>query len=238
MRLDLYIAEKCVLSRTRAQNLIKTGGVLLGGKPMDKPSQEVAEGAEITIVDTLKYASIGGLKLENALRTFGIDPKGRTAIDIGAANGGFTDCLLQMGASEVCAVDLNVAFPPSLSEDSRVRIYDGVNVKNLPEIFRGRRFDLVTADLSFISLCGLFPIFSSLLSENGSMILLFKPQFEVGKKHLPKSGIVRDEKAIRTAFSAFCDAAAQAGLTFVGECPVPPVFPDKNKERTVCFCLK
>ena len=238
MRLDQLVAERFGLTRTRAQNLIKTGGVSLFGAVAGKPSTEVAADAEITIRDTLKYASLGGLKLENALRTFHLDVSGWSALDLGAANGGFTDCLLQAGVAEVVAVDLRIAFPESLAKDSRVTMLDGVNIKNIDTLLQDRLFDLIVVDLSFISLCGLFPMMASFLRENGVLIALFKPQFEVGKKALPKSGVVRDVKVIEKAFTSFCAAATCAGLSYAGDCPVPAVFPDKNPERTVCFRLK
>ena len=238
MRLDVLLSEKFKVSRTRAQNLIKTGGVTIDGVRADKPAAEVEESALIEVSDTLKYASVGGLKLENALNTFSISVAGKKCLDVGAANGGFTDCLLKKGASSVTAVDLHIAFPNHLLSDPRVALLDGVNVKDLHSVLNGEQFELVTVDLSFISLCGLFPILASFLTPNGIMIALFKPQFEVGKKSLPKSGVVRDKKAIEKALNAYLDAASAAGLFSLGHCPVPPVFPDKNLERTVIFRLK
>lgn len=235
MRLDTFLAEREGISRTRAQNLIKTGGVTVGGIAVDKPSFEVGEGAKIAVTDTLKYASLGGLKLENAIQTFSVSIKDKKCIDVGAANGGFTDCLLRMGAREVCAVDLTIAFPEQLSHDPRVRVFDGVNVKDLPEVFSNEHFDFLCVDLSFISLCPLFPLLSSLITETGVMIALFKPQFEVGKAALPKSGVVKDRKVLQKAFDRFLLQAELAGLKMLGECDVPAVFPDKNRERTVLF---
>ena len=235
MRIDAFLSEREQISRTRAQNLIKTGGVSVDGVAIDKPSLEVSGREQITVVDTLKYASLGGLKLENALLTLGVSVEEQKCIDIGAANGGFTDCLLKKGAKAVCAVDLNVAFPEELRHDPRIRIYAGVNVKDLLSVLGEERFDFIGVDLSFISLCPLFPIFSSLLEKNGKLVALFKPQFEVGRKALPKSGVVRDKKAIQKAFDRFLAFASESGLRTVGHCLVPAIFPDKNKEVTVLF---
>ena len=233
MRLDVLVSEREGISRTRAQNLIKTGGVTVDSNLVNKPSFDVNADVALTIRDTLKYASLGGIKLENALDVFDISVENSRCLDIGAANGGFTDCLLKRGAKEVFAVDLNVAFPPELLSDDRVRIYDKVNVKDLSAIFCDGDFDFLCADLSFISLTGLFSMFFPLLKKGGRMVVLFKPQFEVGKKSLPKSGVVRDGKTIEKTFSAFCESAKQAGFSIGGDCPIPQIFPDKNAERTV-----
>ena len=235
MRLDVLVSEREGISRTRAQNLIKTGGVRQGGILLDKPSLEVDPQSPFEIVDTLKYASLGGLKLENALLVSGRSVKGKTCLDIGAANGGFTDCLLRFGAAHVSAVDLTIAFPSALRADPRVTVYDGVNVKNLCDLFANHSFDFITVDLSFISLCGLFGSLVPLLKPNGELMTLFKPQFEVGRKYLPKSGVVRDQKVLDKTFLSFLAAAEAVGLHLVCQAPVPDLFPDKNKERTVFF---
>ena len=235
MRLDLLVSEKLGVSRTRAQNLVKTGGVKVGGAVVDKPAAEVDANADVELFDTLKYASLGGLKIENAIEKFKIDLAGKVCLDVGAANGGFTDCMLKNGAKEVSALDLTLAFPESLLADERVKAYDGANVKNVGAIFSAESFDFVSVDLSFISLCGLFGLFYPLLKKDGKLLALFKPQFEVGRKALPKSGIVRDKKAMGKAFSLVVSAAEDAGFKMVAECAVPEVFPNKNVERTVLF---
>ena len=237
MRLDVFLAERDNLSRTRAANLIKTGGVSVNGKRVDKPSAEISGEEKIEVVDTLKFASLGGVKLENALDSFRIDLKNKRCLDVGAANGGLTDCMLKRGAAKVTAVDLHVAFPDFLINDERVEIADGINAKDLSSVFAGRAFDFISVDLSFISLCCLFPVFRSLLSENGELICLFKPQFEVGRKELPKSGVVRDKKSIEKAFERVRIAAEESGFRFIADCAVPELFEDKNAERTVLFRL-
>ena len=235
MRLDLLVSEKFGVSRTRAQNLVKTGGVQVGGVVIDKPAAEVPPLADVALFDTLKYASLGGLKIENAIEKFKIDLSGKICLDVGAANGGFTDCMLKMGAKEVSALDLNVAFPEDLLRDERVKIYDGANAKNVGTMFQERSFDFVSVDLSFISLCGLFACFYPILKNDGMLLTLFKPQFEVGRKALPKSGVVRDKKAIEKAFSTVVESAEEAGFKMISQCAVPEVFPNKNVERTVLF---
>lgn len=235
MRLDLFVSEKLGVSRTRAQNLIKTGGVRVNGVVTDKPAAEIAGGEDVAIQDTLKYASLGGLKIENALEKFKVDLADKKCLDIGAANGGFTDCMLKKGASDVCAVDLTIAFPDALRQDPRLKCFDKTNVKDLDKFFERERFDFISVDLSFISLCGLFGLFYPLLKKDGLLLTLFKPQFEVGRKALPKSGVVHDKKAVEKAFSLVKDSAENVGFRFLESCPVPEVFPDKNSERTVLF---
>jgi len=235
VRLDMLVAEKVGISRTRAQNLIKTGGVSLDGVTLDKVSAEIDPGAEIIVVDTLKYASLGGLKLENALKACKISVRDKVCLDIGAANGGFTDCLLANGAKSVAALDVTISFPDRLLSDPRVSLFDGVNVKDVAKCFEAKTFDFISMDLSFISLCGVFGIIAPLLKKDGLLMALFKPQFEVGRKALPKSGVVRDGKAIEKAYRAFCTAAKEVGLTWIADTEVPAIFPEKNKERTVFF---
>ena len=235
MRLDLLVAEKAAVTRTRAQNLIKTGGVTLNGNTLNKPSFEIDPSAPILIADTLKYASLGGLKLENALLSCGISVAGKVCLDIGAANGGFTDCLVQSGAEKVSAVDVTIAFPPFLLNDPRVTIYDKINVKDIRKVFEEGSFDFVAIDLSFISLCPIFEIVAPLLKKGGVLMALFKPQFEVGREHLPKSGVVHDPKLSEKTFRKFCASAEAVGLKYLADAPVPALFPEKNKERTVFF---
>ena len=235
MRLDLLVSEKLGISRTRAQNVIKTGGVTMNGTTLDKPSADVDPTAILMITDTLKYASLGGVKMENAMDSFRLNAEGLVCLDVGAANGGFTDCLLRRGAKSVASLDLNIAFPHELRNDERVKLFDKTNVKSVGELFPEATFDLIAVDLSFISLTTLFSLFYPLLKDGGLLLVLFKPQFEVGRKFLPKSGIVHDKKAIENAFSRVVDSAQLAGFRLIGQCPVPDIFPEKNKERTVLF---
>lgn len=235
MRLDQYVAERLCCTRTRAANIVKTGGVTVNGKSARKAGQEVSERDSIEISDTVKFSSLGGVKLDNALKTFSVDLAGKECLDIGAANGGFTHCMLLNGAKSVSAVDITVAFPEELSADPRVRIYDGVNVKDIGSLLPESSFDLITVDLSFISLVGLFSVFYPLLKDGGDLIVLYKPQFEVGKKALPKSGVVHSEKESDKALARVIKSAEECGFHYVDACPIPEFFANKNKERTVLF---
>ena len=173
--------------------------------------------------------------MENALNHFHVNLDEKICLDIGAANGGFTDCMLRKGAKSVSSLDLNIAFSEELRSDPRVRVYDKTNVKSVGDIFESDSFGLISVDLSFISLEGLFPLFFPLIKEGGFLLVLFKPQFEVGRKYLPKSGVVHDKKAIERAFERIVSSAQNVGFHMVGYCPVPDFFPDKNKERTILF---
>ena len=238
MRLDLFVSQAQNCTRTRAANIIKMGGVTVNGRVVLKAGAEVSLQDEVLIRDLIKFASLGGVKLENALTTFSLDLKDAVCLDLGAANGGFTHCMLSRGAASVDAVDLTLAFDPALRDDPRVTMHDGVNVKEIANVFPEKRFDFVSVDLSFISLAPLFPLFYYLLKEGGELIALFKPQYEVGKKYLPKSGVVHDKKAMAAAFSHLKKSAEEAGFDFLGECDVPEYFSDKNKEKTVLFSKK
>lgn len=238
MRLDLFVSERQKCTRTRAANIIKMGGVSVNGKIALKAGAEVSSQDEVSIRDVVKFASLGGVKLENALAHFSLDLTGAQCLDLGAANGGFTHCMLSRGAASVDAVDLNLAFEAPLCDDPRITMHDGVNVKDVANVFPTKRFDFISADLSFISLRSLFPLFYDLLKEGGHLIVLFKPQYEVGKKYLPKSGVVHDKKAIAAVFSDLTKRAEDAGFVFIGACDVPDYFADKNKEKTVLFSKK
>ena len=217
-------------TRTRAANLIKLGGVFVNGKPVDKPAYDVAEGDLVTVSDIIEYASLGGLKLERALTHFSIDVKGR-AVDIGASNGGFTHCLLAHGASTVYAVDVGeCALPDFLLADSRVVPMPKLNARDLTPAMLGGQVDFGTVDVSFISVTYLLPVLFDALSPSGQAVVLVKPQFEVGKKALTKSGVVKDEKTRLRALETVKAEARRLGFTVVGDCTVPLLFEDKNVE--------
>ncbi|NIQ00830.1 MAG: TlyA family rRNA (cytidine-2'-O)-methyltransferase, partial [Nitrospinaceae bacterium] len=173
-----------VSSRERAQSLILAGQVRVNGEAADKPGRMVADDATIEVAgDPNPYVSRGGLKLEQALKAFGIDPAGWTAVDIGASTGGFTDCLLQHGAAKVYAVDVGYGqLDWKLQSDSRVVRLDRTNARQLKlEQVGGRPLDLAVIDVSFISLKRVLPAVFKILKTEGRWIALVKPQFEVGR---------------------------------------------------------
>ena len=235
MRLDQYVAEQFGCTRTRAANIVKTGGVTVNGSATMKAGREVSDQDRVEISDTVKFSSLGGIKLENALRQFSVNLSDKDCLDVGAANGGFTHCMLTCGAKSVSAVDVSIAFSEGLLKDPRVTAYDGVNVKDIASLFPAESFDFIAVDLSFISLVGLLPLFYPLLRRGGALVVLFKPQYEVGKSALPKSGIVHSEKASDKALERVIKSAQECGFIYGDRCAVPELFAKKNKEKTVLF---
>ena len=236
MRLDVYLAETGkARSRARAKELIDGGCVTVDGRVVTKPSYDLGDAEhEIIVLDELAYVSRGGLKLEAALKCFGMDVFGKRALDIGASTGGFTDCLLQFGASSVCAVDAGQGqLAPKLINDARVRSFERMNARELTSDDMGGRFDLIVMDVSFISATYILPRFSELLEPAGEAVVLIKPQFEVGRAFLGKGGVVRDPAAHRAAIDRVFDAARTAGQTPIGLIPSPIEGGDGNREFLV-----
>ncbi len=196
-RLDTYLVETGLAeSRHKAQALILAGQVLLNERPADKPGQPVPPGAVVRLRgETLRYVGRGGLKLEAALREFGVEVSDAVCLDVGASTGGFTDCLLQHGARRVYAVDVGrnqLAW--KLRCEPRVILREGVNARYLtPEMFP-EQFAVATVDVSFISLALILPALCPLLLPEAALILLIKPQFEVGRAEVGKGGVVREAK--------------------------------------------
>ena len=189
-RLDVEIVQRGLIkSREKAKALISEGLVCVNGKTATKPSVEVSADDDIILTGDLGYVGRGGKKLEKALAVFGVDPKNRTAIDIGASTGGFTDCLLRNGAKNVYAVDVGSnQLDESLVNDSRVVNMEKTDIRCLtPDSFVYGVPDISVIDVSFISLTKILPFLKTLLSENSDIIALLKPQFEAGKT---KKGIV------------------------------------------------
>ncbi len=208
VRLDRLLVDRGLTpSREKAQALILAGEVLVDHQKIDKPGRTVPSEAELRLLAKIPYVSRGGLKLEGALDHFHIDPTGWTCVDIGSSTGGFTDCLLQRGAEKVWAFDVGKGqLDWKLRNDPRVEVHEGVNVRHLTPDEVPERFDLAVCDASFISVTLLIPAFAALLKPNGRMIVLVKPQFEVGKGEVGKGGIVRDPQLHRQS----CDKVRAA----------------------------
>ncbi|MGH1432390.1 MAG: TlyA family RNA methyltransferase [Neptuniibacter sp.] len=205
-RLDLLMVDKgLVRSRTQAQNLIKNHKVEIKEKDCwqlaKKPGAKVELDTEIKVQQDAadQFVSRGALKLLKALEFMQIDLENKIAIDVGQSTGGFTDCLLQNGAAKVVGIEVgHDQLADSLREDSRVVCYEGMNARELPADpllahTQGRGFDLAVMDVSFISQTKILPSLSPLIREQGYLISLVKPQFEVGKSGIGRGGIVRDE---------------------------------------------
>ena len=232
MRIDVFLTESGLSrSRSHAQNLIKLGKVLVNGKIVTKASLEVDDAMEIIIDDKDDFASLGGLKLQKAIDSFKINVKNKTCIDIGASNGGFTDVLLRAGADKVYAVDIGeCALPPEMVEDQRVVVKDRLNARYLTFEDIGVKADIITIDVSFISLTLIIPALMQFLKDDSVIIALLKPQFEVGKAHLTKTGIVKDAKAITMAINKIRDFSSALGLNCSMPLEAPHPFEYKNRE--------
>jgi 23S rRNA (cytidine1920-2'-O)/16S rRNA (cytidine1409-2'-O)-methyltransferase len=230
-RLDRLVAERGLAeSREKAQALIMAGEVLVNGQKASKPGQTVDEGATVEVLSRPPYVSRGGFKLAGALNQWGIDVRGEVCADIGSSTGGFTDVLLQSGAARVHAVDVGVGqLDWKLRTDARVVVHEGINAREvLPEQI-GEKVGLVTCDVSFISATLIVGPASALLRDGGRMVILVKPQFEVGKGQVGKGGIVRDPELHRAA----CDRVESAvrGLGFDTELMESPIAgAEGNKE--------
>lgn len=220
-------------SRQRAQSMIGAGCVTVDGRLITKPSQDIPEGEHtVSVSDPLPYVGRGGCKLEAALDAFAIEVKNCVAIDIGASTGGFTDCLLQRGASRVYAIDSGKdQLAQSLREDGRVVCMEQTNARTLTlDAVGGERVDLIVMDVSFISATYILPLFPNLLCERGQAVILIKPQFEVGRAYLGKNGVVKDKKAHKMAIERVQSAAEAAGLTVLGVIQSPIEGGDGNVE--------
>ena len=194
VRLDKLLVDSGYFdSRQRAQRAILAGEILVAERVFDKPGSLVLPDAAIRVTAAERYVSRGGYKMEAALDRFGIDPGGRRCLDVGASTGGFTDCLLQRGASEVVTVDVgHNQLAWKIRSDSRVKVFEGINARSLAAEQLGANFSLAVADVSFISLTlVLGPIFKC-LEQTGEIVVLIKPQFELDPKRVDKGGIVRD----------------------------------------------
>jgi 23S rRNA (cytidine1920-2'-O)/16S rRNA (cytidine1409-2'-O)-methyltransferase len=201
LRLDQLLVERGLAdSREKARALIIAGDVLIDGQKSDKPGRSVASDSQVSVTARPPYVSRGGLKLAAALDRFSIDPSGKVCLDVGSSTGGFTDCLLQRGAARVWAIDVGHGqLDWKLRNDPRVVVREGVNARYLAAEQIPEAFDLAVCDASFISATLLIPSIVPLLTKSGQMIILVKPQFEVGKGEVGKGGIVRDPARHRAA---------------------------------------
>jgi len=196
-RLDVVLAEKGFFpSREKAKAAIMAGVVYVDGNRADKPGTPVNSGAEFSIKeDICPYVSRGGMKLEKAVKEFGIDLEGSICMDIGASTGGFTDCMLQNGASAVYTVDVGYGqLDWKLRNDSRVINMEKTNIRLLNPDSVEARFDFISIDVSFISLKLVFPVAAGLLKATGQLVCLVKPQFEAGRGQVGKKGVVKDKE--------------------------------------------
>lgn len=230
-RLDRLLVDRGLAeSREKAQALIMAGEVLLNGQKASKPGQPVADDAALVVLARPPYVGRGGLKLAGALAHFSIDAAGKICLDIGSSTGGFTDALLQAGAARVHAVDVGSGqLAWSLRTDPRVRLHEGINARELQAEDIGEPVDLLTCDVSFISVTLILPAAVPLLRPAGQMVILIKPQFEVGKGQVGKGGIVRDPQLHQTACQRVSGAVREYGFE-TGIMDSPILGAEGNKE--------
>lgn len=240
-RLDHLVREQLQISPEEATGLIMAGRIYIGHIPADKPGMSVPADTVITKKEKArKYASRSGYKLQKALAVFGVDPTEKTVCDIGASNGGFTDCLLQHGAAHVFAVDVAYGILAwELRNDERVTVLERTNARNLTaEQLNSTVCDMVTADVSFISLTKIFPAINRVLSEDGVCITLIKPQFEAPRQALGKNGIVKDPSILPALFCSIFRSAAENGL-YLKDLTVSPIHgTNGNVEYLALFSRK
>jgi hemolysin TlyA family protein len=242
-RIDKLLVERGLAdSRTKAQALVMAGVVLVNEKRIEKPSETFSQEAKIRLKGQsaeLRYVGRGGLKLEKALNEFHIRPSEYVCLDVGASTGGFTDCLLQHGARKVVAVDVGTnQLVWKLRCDERVEVRENVNARYLkPEDF-SEKFDLIVMDVSFISVTKILPALVPLLKDEGRIVTLIKPQFEVGKGEVEKGGIVKDAEKHKRVVAEVNVFAENCGLEVLGVTDSPILGADGNKEFLALYGRK
>ena len=229
-RLDVLVCQRGLAeSRERAKRLILAGQVLVEGRVSDKVGHRVDPGVDIVVRHRPPYVSRGGLKLAGALDAFGIEPDGWVAADVGASTGGFTDCLLQRGAKRVYAIDVGYGqLDWGLRQDTRVVVMERTNARYLDAL--PEPIGIVTVDASFISLRMILPRARGWLAETGQVVALIKPQFEAGRGHVGKGGVVRDGRVHRAVVTGLVDWCQTEGWFFQGLIRSPIVGPKGNIE--------
>jgi len=232
IRLDILVQRQAGVSPSKAQGLIHTGRVIgSSGEKLTKPGALIADDMAISIAPGPKYVSRGGLKLEAGLDAFPIPLDGSTAIDVGASTGGFTDCLLQRGASKVYAVDVGYGqLDWKLRTDSRVVVLERTNIRHLTTADLDDAPAIFTADCSFISLKLVLAPLQRLLARHAEGIVLIKPQFEAGKDQVGKGGVVREESIRQDTIDTVLTHAQDLGFSSRGVIPSPITGPAGNKE--------
>ena len=232
-RLDVLLTERGLAeNRTKAQAIIMSGLVYVQGQKADKPGVSYEESVDIEVRSGgCPYVSRGGLKLEKALRDFGVDPTGFVCSDSGASTGGFTDCLLQQGARYVFAIDVGYGqLDWKIRSDPRVVVMERTNVRYVTPEQLGEPLDLSVVDVSFISLKIVLPVIKTFLKPTGQVLCLIKPQFEAGKDKVGKKGVVRDPDTHKEVLDDFVALAKELDMTILGLTFSPVKGPEGNIE--------
>ena len=232
-RLDVLLTERLYAdSRSKAQAIIMSGNVYVNGQKADKPGVSYEETVDIEVRGAVcPYVSRGGLKLEKALRDFGVNPVDYVCSDSGASTGGFTDCLLQQGASKVFAIDVGYGqLDWKIRSDPRVVVMERTNVRYVTPEDLGEPLDLSVVDVSFISLRIVLPVIRTFLKPTGQVLCLIKPQFEAGKEKVGKKGVIRDPAIHQEVLDNFVELTQQIGFTILGLTFSPVKGPEGNIE--------
>ena len=232
-RLDVLLVERLYAdSRTKAQAIIMSGNVYVNGQKADKPGTSFEETVDIEVRGAVcPYVSRGGLKLEKALRDFGVKPEGYVCSDSGASTGGFTDCLLQQGAKKVFAIDVGYGqLDWKIRSDERVVVMERTNIRYVTPDDLGEPLDLSVIDVSFIGLEIVLPTIKTLLKPTGQVLCLIKPQFEAGKENVGKKGVVRDPKIHKMVLDNFVSLVDSLGFRILGLTFSPVKGPEGNIE--------
>ncbi len=232
-RLDVLLTEQGYAdSRAKAQAIIMSGNVYVNGQKADKPGVSYEEAVDLEVRGAVcPYVSRGGLKLEKALRDFGVKPEGYVCSDSGASTGGFTDCLLQQGAKKVFAIDVGYGqLDWKIRSDERVVVMERTNIRYVTPEDLGEPLDLSVIDVSFISLKIVLPTIKTLLKPDGQVLCLIKPQFEAGKEKVGKKGVVREPETHKEVLDSFVALADALGFAILGLTFSPVKGPEGNIE--------
>lgn len=232
-RLDVLLVEQGHAdTRSKAQAIIMSGLVYVDGQKADKPGTSFEETVSIEVrTGACPYVSRGGLKLEKALRDFGVNPDGYVCSDSGASTGGFTDCLLQQGASKVFAIDVGYGqLDWKIRSDPRVVVMERTNVRYVTPEDLGEPLDLSVIDVSFISLRIVLPVIKTFLKPTGQVLCLIKPQFEAGKEKVGKKGVVRDASVHQEVLDDFVNLVKELEFKILGLTFSPVKGPEGNIE--------
>ncbi len=238
-RLDIALTQKGLASsRTRAQELIHRGSVQVNGTTVTKAHTQVSSHDTITLTEDLKFVSRAGYKLEGALQDFKINIKNTNALDIGSSTGGFTQCLLMYGAHHVTAVDVGTnQLSPTLRNDPRITLYEQKDIRDFIQEKPENKFDIITIDLSFISLTHILGTLHSFMKPQTKVLALIKPQFELSKDKLNKQGIVKNVSDIEHVCTKIENEIRALNYTVHGIKPAHISGSDGNQEYVVYFSL-
>ena len=239
-RIDIEMTERgLVSSRTKAQALVMSGVVLVNERRVEKPSVKVFSDDQIRIKGAekeIRYVSRAGLKLEEALERFGVNPEGSICLDVGSSTGGFTDCLLQKGAKHVTCLDVGTnQLVWELRSDERITVMEQTNARHVISDDFSSKFDLITIDVSFISLTKILENVVTLLKSDGRIITLIKPQFEVGRDDVGRGGIVKDPELHESSVNKIVEYAELINLEYLDRCDSPITGAEGNKEFLAHF---